>query len=134
MRRKALPHNKAEQPFGLPKPTEWVGSAKADLKEMAATVQDEIGQSLQAVQWGGTPDNCKPLRGNLRGVWEVRVNFETATYRAYYAVVFPKAIYVLHCHKKKSKRGGSIPQEDELLIMKRFKRAYLDYQEHYGVD
>lgn len=65
---------------------------------MPEDVKDEIGQSLQVAEWGGTPDNAKPLRGaRFRGVWEIVANFNTDTYRGVYTVRFAERVYVLHC-------------------------------------
>lgn len=49
------------------------------------------------------------------------------TYRAVYTVRFAEALYVLHCFKKKSKRGIETPKHELDLIKSRLKRA----EEHY---
>ena len=45
------------------------------------------------------------------------------TYRAVYTVKFAKAVFVLHCFSKKSKRGIETPKEDIAIICARLKVA-----------
>lgn len=45
------------------------------------------------------------------------------TYRAIYTVKFPEAVFVLHCFKKKSKRGIATPREDMDTVRARLKVA-----------
>lgn len=57
------------------------------------------------------------------GVLEVVEDFATDTYRAVYTVRFAEAVFVLHCFKKKSSKGGGTPKPDIDLIRKRLDDA-----------
>ena len=54
---------------------------------------------------------------------EVVEDYQSDTYRAVYTVRFKRAIYVLHCFKKKSTRGAQTPKPDMELIRIRLKVA-----------
>jgi phage-related protein len=45
------------------------------------------------------------------------------TYRAVYTVRFEKAVFVLHCFQKKSKRGIATPKRDMEIIRARLMLA-----------
>src|SRR5258705_375010 len=60
-------------------------------------------------------------------VLEVVEDYDRETYRAVYTVRLAEAVYVLHCFKKKSKKGIETPKHDLELIKARLKRA----EEHY---
>jgi len=69
-------------------------------------VQREFGFALHLAQIGTKHPSAKVLRGfRSAGVLEVVENFATDTYRAVYTVRFSRAVYVLHCFKKKSAKG-----------------------------
>ena len=57
------------------------------------------------------------------GVLEVVEDDQDGTYRAVYTVKFAKAVFVLHCFSKKSKRGIETPKEDMDIIRARLKVA-----------
>jgi phage-related protein len=115
------------------KATEWVGSSKKDLKAMPAEVQGEIGYALHVAQEGNRASNAKPLKGFPGiSVMEVTADFATDTYRGVYTVRFARAIYVLHCFQKKSKRGIEMTQSDKDLIRRRLQAAEIDYHKKYG--
>lgn len=69
------------------------------------------------------------MKGRLRGVVELIKDDFGDTYRTYYTLKCPDWVYVLYCHKKKSKRGISLPKHEEDLIRKRFKDAMIDCKE-----
>lgn len=71
---------------------------------------------------GEFPHNAKPLKG-LSGVQEIRVNYDTDTYRAVYTVNIGDKLYVLHIFQKKSKKGNETPKQDMDIIRTRLKRA-----------
>ena len=104
------------------KPLEFIGSARSDLRQFPAAVRDDVGFDLYQVQCGGTPDTAKPLKG-LPGVVELVERYGTDTYRAVYIARLGKKVYVLHCFKKKAKRGIRTPKEDMDLIRRRLRRA-----------
>ena len=76
------------------------------------------------MQEGGHPDNAKPLQGrDLKGVFEIRTDFDSDTYRAAYVVNLGNTVYVLHVFQKKSKRGVETPKADMDKIRNRLKQA-----------
>lgn len=97
-----------------------MGSSLEDLATMPEAVQDALGYALHLVQVGATPPGAKPLKG-MAGVWELRDDYKTDTYRAVYVAKFKDAIYVLHCFQKKSKSGISIPKNDQFIVESRLK-------------
>jgi phage-related protein len=46
-----------------------------------------------------------------------------------YTLKCPGYVYVLYCHKKKSKQGSQIPKHEEDLIFKRYRDALRDCPE-----
>ena len=58
---------------------------------------------------------------------ELADQFDGDAYRAVYVVRFASAIYVLHCFKKKSKRGAETPQSDIDLFRRRLRDAEADF-------
>lgn len=67
------------------------------------------------------------LKGLGNGIVELVEDHDSDTYRAVYTVRFDTAVYVLHCFKKKSKRGIKTPQSDIELIKHRFRDAEAHY-------
>ena len=115
------------------KPLEWTGSSKADLVGFPETVRKEMGHSLHLAQSGEKPGNAKPLQGfGGAGVLELVVNHDGDAYRGVYTVKFTRAVYVLYCFKKKSKKGGATPRPEIDLVKQRLKVAAEHYQQHYG--
>jgi len=100
----------------------WVGSAKKDLREMPADVQDTFGYALHLAQAGDRHSQAKPLKGfGGAGVLEVVEDHRGDTYRAVYTVRYASAVYVLHCFQKKSTSGIATPKPDLELIQARLK-------------
>lgn len=114
------------------KPLDWVGSAKRDLLQFPAVVQDAIGSALSAAQFGGKHPSAKPWKGLGSGVLEVVENFDCDTYRAVYTVRFEKVIYVLHAFQKKSPSGDKTSRIDIEIIGRRLKAAKEDYEARYA--
>ncbi len=108
----------------------WIGDSKARLKEFPQPVQKDIGDALFIVQAGSTSPAAKPFKGVGSGVFEIRSDYRTDTYRAVYAVKLGERVYVLHCFEKKSKRGIKTPKKEVDLIKRRFKMAQ-ELEEYY---
>src|SRR3989338_7374228 len=107
----------------------FAGASRKDIRAFPEEVREDIGYALFEVQRGGKPTSAKSLRGfGGAGVLEIIENFDGNAYRAVYTVKFPKAVYVLHCFQKKSKRGIATPQKEAELIKQRFKAAEENYQ------
>src|SRR6266446_5891446 len=112
------------------KPVHWIGSSREDLKDFPKEARREIGFALQSAQSGDKHPSAKPLRGfGGAGVLEIVENYHGDTYRAVYTVRFAEAIYVLHCFKKKSKRGIKTPKHVIDLVQARLQRAAEDYHQ-----
>ena len=105
------------------KETVWIGDSKARLKEFPQSVQKDIGDALFIAQAGSMSPAAKPFKGVSSGVFEIRADYRTDTYRAVYAVKIGERVYVLHCFQKKSKRGIKTPKKEVDLIKRRLKMA-----------
>ena len=100
---------------GVPRPVVWMGDRKKQLKKMPEDVQKQMG--------GENPPHSKMLKGLGSGVFEIRDDFDSNTYRLVYAVQIGKRLYVLHALQKKSKKGIATPPRDVELITRRYKEA-----------
>ena len=103
--------------------TIWVGDSKAKLKEFPQSVQKDIGDALFIAQAGSMSPAAKPFKGVGSGVFEIRADYRTDTYRAVYAVKIGERVYVLHCFQKKSRRGMKTPKKEVDLINRRLRMA-----------
>ena len=100
----------------------WVGSAKKDLSGMPRQVKRKMGFALYLAQAGQKHPAAKVLKGfGSAGVLEVVEDFRSDAYRAVYTVRFARAVYVLHCFKKKSTKGAQTPKPDAELIRTRLR-------------
>jgi phage-related protein len=104
------------------RPLEFIGSAKKDLLNFPKALRTRIGHELHLVQTGETPKETKTLKG-FPGVMELVERYDKDTYRAVYVANLGGMVYVLHCFKKKSKRGIKTPKEDMGIIRQRLKKA-----------
>src|SRR6202165_4327733 len=112
-----------------PKPTEWIGSSRDDLRVFPDEVRRVMGFAINDAQNGDEHPRAKALKGfGGRSVLEVVDDEDGDTYRAVYTVRFAGAIYVLHAFQKKSKRGIATPKTELDLIKQRLKRAREDYE------
>ena len=106
------------------KPIAWIGSSKKDLMALPLEVRKFFGHALDFAQRGDRHDAAKVLKGfGGAGVLELVEDDQDGTYRAVYTVKFAKAVFVLHCFSKKSKRGIETPKEDMNIIRARLKVA-----------
>ena len=99
-----------------------MGSSLDDLRSFPDKTKDEIGYALYLAQCGSKHHNIKKYK-SLKGVMEIKSNYNKETYRALYAYKIAESIYVLHVFQKKSKRGVKIPQEVDKLIRQRYREA-----------
>jgi len=95
------------------KPLHWAGSSKRDLLTFPERVVDEMGYSLNAVQFGDRPPSAKPWKGFGPGVWELREYDASGT---------------------KSPSGVRTAQQDVARIAARLKMAKEDYEARYGTE
>ncbi len=115
-----------------PKPVEWVGSSKRDLRAFPSEVRDHVGFVLYHAQIGLKHRAAKPLKGFGSGVLEVASRHGGDTYRAVYMVRFKAAVYVLHAFQKKAKRGITTPRHEIEVVKQRLKAARRHYEATYG--
>ena len=111
-----------------------IGSAEADFAALPLEVRKQAIAALSLLQnnkrvAGG---KFKPLTGNdkLKGVGELRIDEDGDTYRVYELLQSKEVLYVLDAGKKKSKKGGAIPQEDITRLEERRSVAVQDYTRH----
>jgi phage-related protein len=109
------------------RPLLWISSSRRDYADFPPKVQEAFGFELFLAQTGQHPPLAKPLKGIGNGVVELVEDFDGDTYRAVYTARFETAVYVLHCFKKKSKRGMKTPQSDIDLIKRRYRDAEADH-------
>ena len=108
----------------IEKPLEWIGSSHKDLMAMPEDVRRFFGFALSLAQAGDKHEAAKVLKGfGGAGVLEVVEDDTGGTYRAVYTVKFARAVFVLHCFQKKSRRGIATPKTDMDLIRDRLKVA-----------
>lgn len=113
----------------LPRPARplfWIGSSRKDYAEFPSEVQEVFGFQLFLAQTGQHPASAKPLKGIGSGIIELIEDFDGDSYRAVYTARFETSVYVLHCFKKKSKRGIKTPQSEIDLIKRRLRDAETD--------
>ena len=114
----------AEKPEIKPvkKCTFWViESLREEVRQWPAEVREEIGGQLNKVEYGGDPDDFKPMKTIGMGVNEIRVTDEgNNKYRLIYVAKFEEAIYVLHVISKK--KTQKTPQSDIDIASVRYAR------------
>lgn len=116
------------------KPIKWVSSAKRDLDAMPEDVKDVFGHAIDLAQAGGKHQDAKVMTGfGSAGVLEVVEDHQGDTYRAVYTVKFAGWVYVLHCFRKKSKRGladtarsAQMNEQTEITIEEGSTNVYAD--------
>lgn len=102
----------------------WIGSSKKDLMALPVVVRKFFGHALNFAQHGEKHDSAKALSGfRGAGVLEAIEDDDDSTYRAVYTVKFEEAVFVLHCFKKKSKRGIATPKAEMDIVRARLKVA-----------
>jgi phage-related protein len=107
-----------------PKPLEWIGSSKKDLKALPEEVVDVFGYALYLAQTGQKHEQAKPLRGfGSAGILEVVEDWRGGSYRAVYTIRCAVRVFVLHVFQKKSKSGIATPKPDLDLIKERLRVA-----------
>jgi phage-related protein len=112
------------------RPVVWIASSRRDLREFPSSVRRDIGVALYAAQQGETDPAAKPLKGFGGGsVLEIVADYKGGTWRAFYTVRFPEAIYVLHAFQKKSTRGIATPSKDLNVIQRRLAEAERSHRE-----
>lgn len=101
----------------------WLGDTLKVLRSFPEAIKDDVGYALHQVEEGRIPRNSKVLTGIKPQVVEIISSHNKDTYRTIYTVKLSKAIYVLHCFQKKSKRGIQTPKQEIELIKQRLQDA-----------
>ena len=83
----------------------FIRRSREERMKFPESVRRNAGYALHRAQEGKTSLSSKPLKGfGGAVVREVKEDFDGDAYRVVYTVKFAKAIYVLHCFQKKSKK------------------------------
>lgn len=105
------------------RPVKWLGNSRKAIKAFPEAVQKLVGDELQLIQYGETPNDTKLFKGVGSGILEIAVRFDKNAYRTVLAVQLAQTIYVLHAFQKKSKAGIKTPKLDTDMIQQRYKEA-----------
>jgi phage-related protein len=95
---------------------DWRGSTYKDLCDMPAKVRQSFGFALGLAQNNLPYEDAKTLSGFKPVLVEILEDDDGDTYRAVYTAHFENVVYVLHCFKKKSTKGRSLPSRDKETI------------------
>ncbi len=68
------------------RPVIWMGDSKKQSKKMPEDVQKQMDGELYLAQRGEDPPHIKMLTGLGSGMFEIRNDFDSNTYRLVYAV------------------------------------------------
>lgn len=91
---------------------------RQEVRKWPDSVREEMGGQLNKVEYGGEPDDFKPMQTIGAGVNEIRVAEDRDQYRLIYIAKFEEAIYVLHVITKK--KTQKTPQVDIDISRKRY--------------
>jgi len=87
------------------KPLRFIESSQKDLRAMPAEVRSALGIELMTVQYGGEPNDFKPMPTVGAGVYEIRYRDAiNGAFRVVYVAKLSDAIYVLHAFQKKTQK------------------------------
>jgi len=100
----------------------WLGSSRKDLQAMPEKVRRTFGYGLGLAQVGLSHPDTKQLKGFKPALVEILEDNDGDTYRAVYFARLEDVIYVLHCFKKKSTKGGNLPAAEKATIERRLTR------------
>ena len=104
------------------KEIDWRGSSYRDLMEMPEGVRKTFGYALSLAQNGMRHPDTKQLTGFKPATIEILEDDDGDTYRGVYTAHYEDVVYVLHCFKKKSTRGGNLPTAEKETIERRLAR------------
>jgi phage-related protein len=108
----------------------FIGDAQDGLDRLPEEIQTEAHAALLDLQNGKRPlgDKYTELKGDLAGIGEIRIRFNTDTYRIYNVATFKEVLYVLEAGIKKSTKSGAVPLQDERRLEARHKAAKKNYK------
>jgi phage-related protein len=95
----------------MPKPVEWIGSSRDDLREFPQDVRRVMGQAIDDAEHGDEHPSAKALKGfGGRSVLEIVDDFDGDTYRAVYTVKFAGVVWSTSCMPfRRNRRRASQP-------------------------
>ena len=105
---------------GSTKPITFLGTALDNLRAFPAPARREAGYQLDRVQSGLVPSDWKPMTVVGAGVREIRIREADGAFRVIYVAKFARAIYVLHCFRKKT---PATSKADLDIAAKRYRLA-----------
>jgi phage-related protein len=91
---------------------------RQEVRQWPDAAKEEMGGQLNKIEYGGEPDDFKPMQPIGPGVNEIRVSDNGDQYRLIYVAKFEEAIYVLHVITKKKTQKTS--QSDIDIAKKRY--------------
>ena len=97
---------------------EFHGTSLKDIRAFPEDAKGEAGQQLAIVQYGGDPNDWKPMLNIGKGVREIRIRDKSGQFRVIYVAKFKDAVHVLHAFQKKTQKTSKIDIE---LARKRYK-------------
>jgi phage-related protein len=89
-----------------------------DLSLFPPVARRKAGFQLFQVQEGDDPEDWKPMTDVGPGVREIRIREKDGAFRVMYAATLPRAVYVLHCFQKKTRKTSP---DDIALAKRRYK-------------
>lgn len=108
------------------KPVVWMGDSKKRLKSFPPEPKQRLTYGILLAELGQVHPDAKTLTGI--DALEIPCDYDTDTFRAVYTAILGDCVYVLHCFKKKSKKGVSTPRPDIAAIRTRLKEAKALYE------
>jgi phage-related protein len=106
---------------GIERRVVWATDSRERLREFPEHVRWVFGRALYKAQTGKRHEAATGMKGRLGGIVEVASDHAGDAYRAYYTLKCPGRVYVLYCHKKKSKRGAALPKREADLLARRLR-------------
>jgi phage-related protein len=101
----------------------FLGAALNDLRSFPEPARRQAGYQIDRLQHGLQPGDFKPMPTIGRGVEEIRIRDESGAYRVIYIARLARAIYVLHCFKKKTQKTT---RQDLELAASRYREVTKD--------
>lgn len=93
------------------KPVTFVGDSLDQLRAFPDDARRKAGHQLERLQYGGMPDDWKPMTTIGAGVQEIRIRGQGGAFRVVYVARFAEAIYVLHAFQKKANKTSTLALE-----------------------
>ncbi len=97
---------------------EFHGTSFKDIRAFPQEAKREAGHQLAVIQYGGNPEDWKPMRNIGSGVREIRIKEDSGQSRVIYVAKFKDAVHVRHAFQKKTR---ATRQADIELARKRLK-------------